>query len=477
MVTTHENPNLRTFLRQLEEAGELQYVDKPVDPLRNMGALAWQGENFLGKATFFNNLEGFPGWKACTYIETSRRRLALTIGSTVKDFIPRMRELLKQGPTPGVLVNTGPVKEVILKGDEVDLTKLPIHIMYNEDGGPYIGGGMGIVKDPDTGIQNSALHRHQIFNRNQMGIFMVPNRHTDLVYQKYEAKNEPCPIAIVIGHHPMLLMTSCWTFPKDVYEIDMAGTFLGEPIREVMCETVDLRVPADAEIVIEGYIVPNERKLEGPFTEHTGYARAGSGMNPYIEVTCITHRRDAIYHALQGGKPIASSQILDAIPQEIVLWERIKDVGGFVDLKDVVSLPYAGGSHIVVVQFTPRIDGEAKDVLLAALSSPYIHPKIAIAVDDDIDPHDPKEIFWSISTRVDPQRDVFIIPGTHGHNLDASLELITPEGVHPQVRRGSKMGIDATKPPLRDAKAREFFIRSVPKGWGEVDIRDYVRKV
>jgi 2,5-furandicarboxylate decarboxylase 1 len=169
-------------------------------------------------------------------------------------------------------------------------------------------------------------------------------------------------------------------------------------------------------------------------------------------------------------------QISDAIPQEIVLWERIKDVGRYVDVKDIVSLPCAGGSHIVVIQFTPRIEGESKDVLLAALSSPYIHPKIAIAVDDDIDPHDPKELFWSLSTRVDPQRDVFIIGGTHGHNLDASLELITAEGVHPQVRRGSKMGIDATKPPVRNANLREFFTRSVPKGWDDVDIRDFIRR-
>lgn len=477
-MSTKENPNLRTFLKQLEEAGELVTIDKPVDPLKNMGALAWQGENHIGKATFFNNIAGMPGWRACSYIETSRKRLALMIGSTVKDFIPEMRKMLqKQGPTPSKIIDSkdAPVKDVVLTGDDIDLTKFPFHIMYNEDGGPYIGGGMGIVKDPDTGHVNSALHRHQIFNEKEMGIFMVPNRHTDLVFQKNEERNEKTPIAIVIGHHPMLLLTSCWTFPIEVNEIEMAGTFLGEPIREVKCETLDLTVPADAEIVIEGYILPNKRKIEGPFTEHTGYARAGAGQNPYIEVTAITHRKDAIYHALQGGKPISSSQILDAIPQEIVLWERIKDVGGFVDVKDIVSLPYAGGSHVVVVQFTPRIDGEAKDVLLAALSSPYIHPKIAIAVDDDIDPHDPKEIFWSLSTRVDPARDTFVIDGTHGHNLDASLELITEEGVHPQVRRGSKMGIDATKPPLRNKDWRDFFLRSVPKGMDEVNIEDFVK--
>ena len=467
-------PDLRTWIPQLEAAGELQHVTKPVDPLRNLGALAWQGENHLGKATMFHNLPDFPGWRAISYAETSRKRLALAMGTTVKEFIPRMRERLKQGPTPFEKVNWGPVKEVVKLGAAIDLTALPIHQHYEEDGGRYMGGGMLIIKDPETGDLNSTLHRHMVFSRDEMGILIHPARHTDIAYKKCEAMNRPLEFALVIGHHPVLYFCTTWTFPKDVYELDMAGTFLGQPVPMVKCETVDLWAPADAEIIIEGYIVPHDRREEGPFTEHTGYARAGSGKNPWCKVTAITHRKDAIYYALQGGKPIASSQILDAIPQEIGIWERIKDVGGFVDLKDIVSLPYAGGSHIIVVQFTPRIEGEAKDVLLAALSSQYVHPKIAIAVDDDIDPHDPKELFWSLSTRVDPRRDIFIIEGTRGHHLDASLELITPPGIAPQIRRGSKMGIDATKPPTRNPDARSFFTRSVPRGMREVNISDFI---
>ncbi len=466
--------DLREFLALLDREGEFAHIRKPVNPHKNMGALAWQGENHLGKATWFHNLEGHPGWQAVSYAETSRKRLALALGTTVRGFIPHMRELLKKGPTPTVSVPTGPVKDVIIKGDDVDLTKLPFHIMYEEDGGPYIGGGIGIIRDPETGELNAALHRHQIFGPKEMGIYMVPSRHTDLAYQKATRANKPLPFALVLGVHPALILCSCWTFPKEVYELEMAGTFLERPVEMVRCETVDLEVPADAELVLEGYIVPGEMREEGPFTEHTGYARAGAGKNPYIKITAITHRKDPIYYALQGGKPIASSQVLDALPQEIVIWERIKDVGGLVQLKDVVSLPYAGGSHIIVVQFTPRIEGEVTDVLLAALSSPYIHPKIAIAVDDDIDPHDPKELFWSLSTRVDPQRDVFIIPGTHGHPLDASLELITTKLEHPQVRRGSRMGIDATKPPTRRVDDRDYFTRSVPRGWETTRVQDWI---
>ena len=468
--------DLRTFLRQLEEAGEIVNIKKEVDPKTNLAGIAWQGENKLGKATFFENLKGYPGWKAVSYAEASRKRLALAVGTTPREFIPTMNELLKKGPTKKQLVETGPVKEIIKTGDEVNLYELPIHVMSNLDAGPYMGGAMAIIKDPETGIQNVSLHRHQLKGKNKLGVLMHPGRHMDMIYKKYEERNEPMPIALVIGHHAIYYLTCCWTFPFGVDEFEMAGTFLGEPVRTVKCETVDLEVPADAEIIIEGYVPPFEREEEGPFAEHTGYARAGAGKNPYIIVTAITRRKDAIYYALQGGKPIASSQILDGLPMEVVIYNRVKDVGGFVDVKDVVAIPCAGGSHIIVVQITPKIQGEAKDDALAALSSPYIHPKIAIVVDDDIDPHDEKELIWSLSTRVNPERDVFIIPGTHGHHLDASLPLITPDFVHPQIRRGSKMGIDATKPPLTEPDARDHFTRSHAMGADKFDINDFIDK-
>jgi 2,5-furandicarboxylate decarboxylase 1 len=466
--------DLRTFLQDLEDAKEILHISKEVDPLTNLGGLAWQGENLLGKATFFSSLKGYPGWRAVSYAETSRRRLGISVGVTPREFLPKMRSLLKLGPTPKQPVATGPVKDIIQVGDQVDLKALPIHVMANLDAGPYMGSGMGIIKDPETGIQNVSLHRHQVKGKNRMGILIHPGRHLDMIYRKYEARKEPMPFALAVGHHAVYYLTTCWTFPFGVDEFEMAGTFLGEPVRTVKAETVDLDVPADAEIIIEGHILPFLREEEGPFTEHTGYARAGSGKNPVFEVSAITRRRDAIYYALQGGKPIASSQILDGLPMEVVIFERIKDVGGYVDVKDVVSVPCAGGSHIIVVQITPKIQGEAKDVALAALSSPYIHPKIAIVVDDDIDPHNEKEILWSLSTRVNPERDVFIIGGTHGHHLDASIPLITGFGVFPQIRRGSKMGIVACKPPTNEPDARDYFTRAIAMGSDKYNIQDFV---
>ncbi len=466
--------DLRSFLKQLEEADMIIDIEKEVAPGENLAGLAWQGENRFEKATYFKNLKGFPGWTAVSYAEANRKRLALSLDTTSRDFIPTMRELLKKGPTKKELQSTGPVKDMIQVGEAVNLYDLPIHTMSNMDAGPYIGSGMAVIKDPDSGIQNVSLHRHQLKAKNKLGVLMHPGRHMDMIYKKYEQRKEPMPVAMAIGHHPAYYLTTCWTFPFDVDEFEMAGSFLGYPVPTVKCETQDLEVPAEAEIIIEGYIPPFEREEEGPFAEHTGYAKAGAGKNPYMIVTAITRRKDAIYYALQGGKPIASSQILDGMPMEIVLYERIKDVGGFVDIHDVNAIPCAGGSHIIVVQFTPKIQGEVKDVLLATLSSPYIHPKIAIAVDDDVDPHDLKELFWSISTRVNPERDVFIVPGTHGHHLDQSLPLITVPGEFPQIRRGSVMGIDATKPPTSMPEERDAFTRSHALGSDKFDIKDFM---
>ncbi len=468
--------NLRTFLKQLDDAGEILHIEKEVDPRENLAALAWQGENVMGKATFFENLKNYPGWRAVSYADASRKRLALAVGTTPREFIPRMNELLKLGPTPKHLVETGPVKEVIKLGDDVDLNEIPIHIMSNLDAGPYIGGAMAVIKDPDTGIQNVSLHRHQLKGKNKLGVLMHPGRHMDMIYHKYEERKENMPIALAIGHHGVSYLTTCWTFPYGVDEFEMAGTFMQEPMDVVRCETQPLEVPADAEIIIEGYVPPFERENEGPFAEHTGYARAGAGMNPYIIVTAITMRKDPIYYALQGGKPIASSQILDGMPMEIVLYNRIKDVGGYVDVHDVNAIPCAGGSHIIVAQITPKVPGEAKDVAMAILSSPYLHPKYAIICDDDVDIHNEKEIIWSLSTRVNPEKDIIVISGGHGHQLDASLTLVTPANVHPQIRRGSKVIIDATKPSLVEPDARDHFTRSHAKGSEFTNILDYIKR-
>lgn len=381
------------------------------------------------------------------------------------------------------VVKDGPVKEVILKGDDVDVTRLPVHVHSSSDRNcPYIGSGMSFVKDPETGIQNIALQRNQVRAPQRLGVCVAPGRHTDIIVRKWWKMGKPCPFIIVSGHHPAYYIASTWTTRFGIDEIEIAGALLQKPVQVVRSETADIMVPADAGIIIEGEIPINGFEDEGPFGEHAGWSM-GVTQQPYVNLKAITMRKDAIYYALQGAKPISESQPLDAFPMEFVIYNLLQGVGGACDIRDVVTPTYAGGCHVVIVQMVPQIEGEVRSVLMAALSSPYLHPKIAIAVDEDIDPNNAQSIWWAISTRVNPKTDVFVIPDTLGHANDSSLEALPVyegEGAlkyHQTVRIGSKLLIDATKGPLRwPAQMRGVFSPTFPQGYHDVKLEDYKDK-
>lgn len=288
-------------------------------------------------------------------------------------------------------------------------------------------------------------------------------------YQKYEARNEPMPMAAVIGHHPILDLATNSSVPYGIDEFQVAGALLQEPLEMVRCETVDLMVPAHAEIVIEGMIPPGVREDEGPFGEFQCYYLTRTRKCPVFDVKAITMRRDALYRHIQATPSTVEHQALVAVPMEAHLWQRIKDVDGFIDLKDVHVPPW-GACFVVLVKFTPRLEEQAKSVLMAALSSSYPHPKIAIALDDDIDLTDPRDVFWAIATRVDPAHDLLQIPHARIHSLDPSGKLVTAPGAGHQ-RVGGKLGIDATKPPTCRPKDRYEWERVLPMGHGRISLQ------
>jgi len=266
------------------------------------------------------------------------------------------------------------------------------------------------------------------------------------------------PVAIFIGHYPLYYAAAATTAAYGLDEFEIAGGYLGEAVRLVKCETVDLEVPADAEIVLEGHIPPHYREEEGPFSEFQDYYVTGTGKNPIVEYQCMTRRHDAIFKNLQNGSEMEGC-VFHKLPMSAAIFRRLKDVGGGPNLHNVTVLP---GIFGLVVQMTPRAYGEAKNLLLAALSSEYQHPKVAIAVDADVDIFNPSELLWAISTRVNPQEDVVIIPGTHNHAMDAALPELGAPGTGLWQRLGSKMLIDATIPPPADPKARAMFERIRP---------------
>lgn len=461
-----KNVDMRDWIKTLDRAGELMRLTKAVDPYTEMGALLYRARD---KSLFFEEIKGFPGWRALGQAPANMQQVALAFNTSLenvaREFLIRAKNLRKT-----ILVDEGPVQEVILSEDDVDVTKLPAHIAGERDAGQFITSGLVISRDPDTGIKNMCFHRLQIKGPRKLGILMVP-RHTYLVYQKYEARNEPMPIAIMIGHHPMYYFAAAYSGPFELDELELAGALLEEEVEVIKCETNDLEVPAYSEICLEGVILPHEREEEGPFSEFQDYYVAGTGMNPVIRLDRIIMRKDAIYKEIQNGSEVEGC-VYHKVPMSAALYDRLKTVGGYTDLINVLILPGIFGA---VIQLRQRFKGEAKDLLLGALSSQYLHPKVVIAVDEDVNIFNPAEIIWALTTRVNPEKDVFTIEGTRAHPMDPTgLELVKPGSPMGWSRIGSKMGIDATKPPLSDPEARKVFERIKPINLAKVKREDYV---
>ena len=447
----YQPKDMRSWINELDEANELIRIDKPVDPLTEMGSLLYQSRE---KALLFDDLPN--DWRSLGQAPANVRHAALAFGASEEEVVPLVADRL--GKTiPPVLVDDGPVKEVKLSKDEFDLTKTPVHVAGQRDGGPVIGSGLMITKDPDTGQRNMSFHRLQIKGPNKSGILLYP-RHSWKNYLKYQERGEPMPVAIMIGHHPLIYAAAATTAAYGDDEIEIAGGYLDEAVRMVKCETVDLEVPADAEIVLEGHIPPDYREDEGPFSEFQDYYVTGTGKNPIVEYQCMTRREDAIWKNLQNGSEMEGC-VFHKIPMCATIFRRLSTVGGGPDIHNVAALP---GIFGMVIQMTSRYYGEAKNLMMAALSAEYQHPKLIIAVDEDVDIFNHAEVLWALSTRVDPQQDVDIIKGTHNHAMDAALPELGAAGTPLWQRFGSKMMIDATIPPPNDPEARSDFERIRP---------------
>jgi len=462
--------SIRGYLANLEQQGELVRFQKKVDPLENLTAIGWKTYDRLGKASLFDNLTGFPGWQVCNQIITDRRKWGIGLGVEEGEVIETFNQRVKE-PIEPVMVNKteAPVKELIYQGDEVDLAKLPAAWTSELDPGPFIASGMAVIKDPDTGIRNMSIHRQQIMGKNRTGYLICP-RQALRIYQKYQERNQPMPVAMVIGAHPAIYFSSSYTAPYGVDELTIAGALMGEPVRLVKCETIDIEVPAEAEIILEGQIPPDALTPEGPFGEGSG-GYAMEGFTQHLDVNAVTRRKQPIFYAMQCGAPMTDTQALVSTAIDMLLWDHLKNVEGGLDLIDLRCLGIAG-MMAVIIKLRPRVEGQAKTALLATLSGPQLHPKLAIAVDEDIDASDIRQIFWSMTTRVHAERDVIKIPNTRTWSLDNVSDIVP--GQSAMHRIGTKTLIDATKPAITDPDARASFARAMPKNFNNVNLSDFL---
>jgi 2,5-furandicarboxylate decarboxylase 1 len=342
---------------------------------------------------------------------------------------------------------------------------LPIPTHSEHDSGPYITAGLVIARNPKTGVQNVSINRLQINARNRLGILMLP-RHLQAFFQTAESVGEPLPVAIVIGVDPLTALSSQAITPIDFDELTVAGSLHGAPLQVVKCRSNDVRVPAQAEIVIEGRLLPRVREPEGPFGEFPKYYSAREARE-VIEIDRLTMRRDAIFHTIVPAE--MEHLLLGAIPREATLLAHLQR--NFPNVTDVHLSVGGVARYHLYVQMKKRREGEPKNVILCAFGGHY-DVKHVVVVDDDVDVHDPREVEWAIATRFQADRDLVVVGDAQGSPLDPSttVRFIESHGGKPPAHlqgMSAKMGLDATK-PLRSAE--HVFTRVRIPGEREVDL-------
>ena len=352
-------------------------------------------------------------------------------------------------PLPWKEVDGAPVQEVVHR--EIDLLKLlPIPVHNEHDNGAYITAGLLIARNPKTGIQNVSIHRLQVTGPNRLGALLLP-RHTHVFFEAAERAGQPLDVAIAIGVDPLTLLSSQAIAPIDFDELTIAGALHGAPLPVVKCVTCDVRVPAEAEIVVEGRLLPMVREMEGPFGEFPQYY-GEEAKRHVIEVTAVTHRKDALFHTIVGGG--LEHLLLGGIPREATLLAHLQR--SFPNVLDVHLARGGVCRYHLYVQISKRQEGEAKNIIMGAFGGHY-DIKQVIVVDEDVDIHNPTEVEWAIATRFQADRDLLVVGNSQGSKLDPS----TRDGV------GAKMGLDATKP--LDASEMKFKRIRVP-GEDKVDL-------
>jgi len=424
--------DLREYLALLEAREELVRVKQEVDPGWEVGLMCRELMDRQGPAALLEKVKGSP-WPVVVNLFANRHRVASALGISENQLIPHWLKALEE-PKPPVVVKSGPCQEFVhIDGDLLDFVP---HIQWNrEDCGPYITFGLALCKDPDSGVRNMGIYRLQIKGKNRLGINSRPPQHAGICHAKDEARGESLPVAIAIGADPSLYIASqaAPAFAWD--EVALAGSLRGEPVPLVKCRTVDLEVPATAEIVLEGHWLANVREMEGPFGEFTGYY-SGAAERGVIELSCISHRRNPLYLATYEGRPPTNTHILHAAAREPVWYSRIKREV-CPTIKDLcVTYPGCAAMH-VVVSIRQQHPGQARNVAISLLQSHSI--KHVIVVDEDIDVRDSSAVEWAIATRVQADHDVIILREMVGMDLDPSQPKF-PSGV------GAKMAIDATIP-------------------------------
>lgn len=457
--------DLREFIELLDRSGELKRIDAPVDPELEVTEITDRMVKNGGPALLFTKVRGHTTPLLINIFGT-HRRVALALGvDHIDELVDRVRSLtsMAQAPPTGIggklralgdlvglarsqprTVRRAPCQEVVLTGDEVDLYQMPNITCWPDDAGPYITLPLVITRDPESGRRNVGTYRMQVFDKNTTGMHWqthkVGARHDRRAQEKGIDRLE---VAVALGADPTTMWTGAMPLPPDMDELAVSGIIRGEPVEVVRCKTVDLEVPAHAEYVLEGYVVPGETRDEGPFGDHTGYY---SPPEPYpvFHVTAMTHRHDPIYPTTMVGRPPTEDFFMGKAAERVMLPVMQMALPEIAD----VNMPAEGIFHnLVIVSIRKEYPGHARKVMHALWGLGLMMlAKTIVVVDHFVDVQDLSEVAWRVTNNIDPASDIVFADGP----LD-DLDHATPT-----PRFGSKVGVDATAKFPGEGRSRDW---------------------
>ncbi len=421
--------SLRAFLDTLPE-DEVLRITEPVNLDFTPTALVIELEKRKQfPVIYIEQPEGFD-MPVVANLFADRRRIARIAGVDSPAQFNQAWLRAEANPIPPTIVDAGPVQELVFTGAEVDAGLLPISRHFEQDAGRYIGSGILVCKDPDTGVRNLSYQRLQLKDKNRFGASLHSRGHIWDHLLRSEARGKNLEVAVVLGAHPAVHLAGGAKVAMEVDEFDIAGALLGQPVELVKCKTIDVEVPANAEIVLEGELLANVHEEEGPFGEYTGYSTFRSTRNVFV-VKAITRRANPIFLDIIPGYS-TEHLLLGRSAKEAHVFNRLKEI-----VPNVVALNYPkSGTHFhAYLSLKKSAEGQARHalMLLFGLDS-YV--KLAVAVDDDIDIYNEEDVLWAIATRFQADTDMFVVPKVFCNRLDPS----SVEGM------SAKLGIDATAP-------------------------------
>jgi UbiD family decarboxylase len=435
----------------MRAAGEVQEI-LGADHLEEIGGIVDVYQRRMGRrAVLFDDIPGFPhGYRVLANILTSIKRIALTLGlppqTTGVDLVKFWRAYMKEGKTIApVQVNDGAVLTNVLRGDDINLLKIPTPKWHEDDGGHYIGTAcMVVMKDPKSGWINYGCYRVQAHDRRLASVMSATGKHGNLIMRGYHERGEPCPVAVIVGMHPALFMVAGLEIPHGKNEYDAAGGLIGEPVRIVAGPVTGLPIPADAEIAFEGFIHPKDVVEEGPLGEWTGYYAGGKKLEPAIRIESLMYRDQPILLGAVPAIPPNDDTFYRGTYRAGAVWHQV-EAAGIPGIQGVWSHEAGGGRLWLTVCIKQMYAGHSKQAGLVASQchAGAFNNRFVVVVDDDIDPANMDEVVWAMCTRMDPRDDVEILRGCWSSPLD-------PMSYPPEQRTfNSRMVIDACKPWLR----------------------------